>query len=207
MQLPVSSDMLSHTLNLNNGTTAAAAVAVVVVHTPYICSTSEVSSTLSLLPSTFIHSSSSSSSSADSIVRSQQLHELLEAQVQEQEESPRFSHLLGGAQEAAQTGVGRLVGCSMNFQEDSDDEKKPKSVKDNKMLTGKYDMSVLREIARVEEAALEELVELYEVDDEDELSELGVEFDIHELIDMSPDERSDGYTITAALAQLREAEM
>jgi hypothetical protein len=35
----------------------------------------------------------------------------------------------------------------------------------------------------------QQLVELYEVDDEDELSELGVEFDIHELIDMSPDER------------------
>jgi hypothetical protein len=37
--------------------------------------------------------------------------------------------------------------------------------------------------------AQQQLVELYEVDDEDELSELGVEFDIHELIDMSPDER------------------
>ncbi|CAM9571726.1 unnamed protein product [Discosporangium mesarthrocarpum] len=47
----------------------------------------------------------------------------------------------------------------MNF----DGPNKEQTKSDSKMLTGKYDMSVLREIARVEEAALEELVEMYKV--------------------------------------------
>ncbi|KAG5184677.1 protein phosphatase 1 regulatory subunit 14B [Tribonema minus] len=79
-----------------------------------------------------------------------------------------------------------MPGSPMNFKapQEDDEEDRPKSAKNK--LTGKYDMSVLREIARVEEAAIEELVELYGVDEEDELA---VEFDIHELMAMDPGDR------------------
>ncbi|CAM9545122.1 unnamed protein product [Phaeothamnion confervicola] len=54
------------------------------------------------------------------------------------------------------------------------------------MLTGKYDMSVLREIARIEEGALEDLVQLFGVGDEDDLP---VQFDIHEYIGLEDGDR------------------
>ena len=76
----------------------------------------------------------------------------------------------------------------MNFE--VGDEAKPAEHKktDSKMLTGKYDMAVLREIARLEEAALEELAELYGVDDEDDLD---LEFDIHDYVSMEEGERKE----------------
>jgi hypothetical protein len=57
---------------------------------------------------------------------------------------------------------------------------------DSKVLTGKYDMGILREIARIEEACLEELVDMFQVEDEDELP---IEFDIHEFVDMDEEAR------------------
>jgi hypothetical protein len=44
-------------------------------------------------------------------------------------EAQSEQQVLAGAQGAAQTGVGCLAGCSMNFQEDSDEEKKVSKVK------------------------------------------------------------------------------
>lgn len=41
--------------------------------------------------------------------------------------------------------------------------KKLKQTAKNKVSTGKYDMFVLRELARTEEAALKELVDMYKV--------------------------------------------
>ncbi|CAM9654061.1 unnamed protein product [Choristocarpus tenellus] len=54
------------------------------------------------------------------------------------------------------------------------------------MHTGKYNMSILKEIAQVEVEALHELVVMYKVEDEDELP---IEFDIHELMDLDKVDR------------------
>mmetsp|Transcript_12423 Transcript_12423/g.18646 ORF Transcript_12423/g.18646 Transcript_12423/m.18646 type:complete len:108 (+) Transcript_12423:60-383(+) len=65
-------------------------------------------------------------------------------------------------------------------------EGKKQSQSDKHKLTGKYDMAMLREIAKIEENAVEELVELYKVESEDDLP---FDFDIHELMDIDRPKR------------------
>lgn len=60
-----------------------------------------------------------------------------------------------------------------------------------RQLTGKYDMFVLKQINRTEEAAIAELVQMYKVESEDDLP---VSFDIHQLVDMPHEDRRDYLT-------------